>query len=106
MFTEQLTQNRQHKTLTIHRHNKQIRRHVSLQLLWSGGLAYLHLVAASKDGFNRRERIYQLFNFHTVTKNHGSVGGWGRHDNARAIQKLDVFVQMHLLKAPEIQQAF
>lgn len=101
MLTEQLTQ-----TLNIHRHNKQIHCQVSLLLLWIGGVAYLHLVAASQDGFNRRKRIHQLFNFHTVSKNHGGVGGRGRHDNARAIQKLDVFVQMHLLKAPEIQQAF
>lgn len=98
--------NRQHKTVNFHRHNKKIRCQVPLQLLWSGGRAYLHLVAASKDGLNRRKRIYQLFYFHTVAQNHGSVGGRGRHDDARAIQKLDMFVQMHLLKAPEIQQAF
>lgn len=68
---------------------------------WKDEMTYLCLAAASEDGFNRWKGIYKLFDFHTVPKNHGCVTCWSCHDNARAVQKLDVFVQMHLLKAPK-----
>lgn len=65
-------------------------------------ITYLCLVAASKNSFNRRKGVYKLFDFNTVTKNHYCISCRGCHDDAGAIKKLNVFVQVHLLKAPGI----
>lgn len=64
----------------------------------------LRLVAAPEDGFDGPKRIDELFNLHAVAKNHCGIRRWRRHDDSGAIEELNVLVQMHLLKAPEIQQ--